>query len=159
MREIKFRLIKNKKIVGFEWFFKGRWYYSKDGEIWTRKYIKHDEKNIFVGMDKNKKEIYERDFIKKDFFIRSKEEVYHNESEGYIIGEVRCGFSIGRYLHNPFYNITYSEILEESALNKPCFFTRASFTAKRSEVVGNVYETPNLIEKEIQKIKRGVEKK
>ena len=152
MREIKFRLIRNKKIVGYEWFCEGEWYYSEDGEIWTKKYIRHDEKNIFVGIDKNKEEIYERDFIRRDFYVR-----YYSKSEGYIIGEVRCGFSIGRYLHNPFYNITYSEILEESALNKPCFFTRASFTAKRSEVIGNVYETPNLIEKEIQKIKGEVD--
>lgn len=72
MREIKFRLIKNNKIVGYEKWFSGDgddhpagWIYSVDGKTWDGLLILHDHKDRFAGLlDKNGKEIYEGDILK-----------------------------------------------------------------------------------------------
>ena len=78
MRELKFRLIREGKVVGYEKWYPGQgkptdvtsaepcWLYSKDGEYWNPTYIRHDSKDQFTGLkDRNDMELFEGDVIKK----------------------------------------------------------------------------------------------
>ena len=78
MRELKFRLIRDGKIVGYEKWYPGQgkptdvtsaepcWLYSKDGVYWNPTYIRHDSKDQFTGLkDRNDMELFEGDVIKK----------------------------------------------------------------------------------------------
>jgi hypothetical protein len=66
MRELKFRLIKDDKIVGYELFLDGKWVYAyPEGNFNINiPYIEHDYKEQFTGLkDQNGVEIYEGDII------------------------------------------------------------------------------------------------
>lgn len=81
MREIRFRLIKDGKIVGYEkwypgerhspdsgmegWAAKPRWLYSFDNKAWGIIYIEHDTKEQSTGLcDKNGKKVYGKDKLR-----------------------------------------------------------------------------------------------
>lgn len=73
MRDIKFRLIKDGKIVGYEewWLSKKRWLYHKGPltaiQIWCGTFIDHDDKEQYVGAkDKNGVEIFEGDLLETE---------------------------------------------------------------------------------------------
>ena len=140
----KFRLIKDGKIVGYQKFndFYGYDMYSdtleskENGEAWTSRAIKHDTKNQPTGLkDKNGKLIFEGDIIANGDTHGEDEEVVHE-----------CVFSEGAFLFDPFPKgnkedplIGYEEFLhslEELKGRGLC------------EIVGNIYEQPELIKKE-----------
>jgi len=153
MKDIKFRLIKNKKIVGYESHVidplidKGICVYHKDLNEQYLKYgypitsgdsyfIFHDQKDQYTGLkDKNNIEIYERDIIK---FIDDMKMVVTQERE-LIVGQIKwidgafwCYYEEDEYLTRLVSVMTnyWSEELQNNQIEK----------------IGNIYENPELLE-------------
>jgi len=97
---IKFRLILDGKIVGYEkwypgekhsiesdmtgWAAKPRWLYSFDNKAWGIIYIEHDHKEQFAGLhDKNGKDL---DWWEGDIFARASD----SQIEGTVIYDLGC---------------------------------------------------------------------
>lgn len=144
MKEIKFRLIKNNKIVGFE---KHKLltdsitkksnvyiYHSRTGHelswyeitMCPKEYIAHDDKNQFTGLhDKNSKEIYGGDILHPQSTNPLTEEPFE------MIGEV--------YWDSDRWNIKNSRITRNDLMY------RMTDDAKKSRIIGNVYENKELL--------------
>ncbi len=115
-RDIKFRLLdENYKIVGFEkWRNYPCWLYSKDGENYSAKPIKHRYKDQFSGLlDKEGKDIYEMDIVK---YSDWRPKIIFFNDKGF------AGFSL-----------------------KDTELFLSDFDAKEMEVIGNLYENPELL--------------
>ncbi len=124
MREIKYRLRIGKEIIGYERWYKGdgsnaHWEHLKIGEIvWKPAFLYATEKDLYYGRDKKDKNIYEGDIIKMSSGNATR--VYFNDG-GFCadVGGVLIGFRpdyLGRYKN------------------------------KAMEVIGNIYENPELLE-------------
>jgi len=135
MREIKFRLRIDNKIVGYERWYKGNecgyqvenascsaspcWLYSKDGKYWNPTYVYHKQKDQYTGLfDKNWKEIYEGDIVKFD---------YSDEQNGYS-GNQQVKFAEFEAGFHPF-----------------CLRSRWRASVDNIEIIGNIYENPELL--------------
>lgn len=142
MRKIKFRLIRSNKIVGYE---EHRYinnpmnlressiyiYHSHTGHEMSWKcvsmnekdYIKHDNKNQYIGLkDKNGKEIYGGDIVNLKKHRLSEDK--HKQIVEW--DEDMAGF-------NPFITHIYYDTWSIDKLNV--------------EIIGNIYENPELLEK------------
>lgn len=136
MREIKFRLLLCNMVVGYEVHRKGEALYvsvmhSPSGEDWKNiqyfEPILHDDKVRFTGLrDKNGKEIYEGDIVKSHFNWKSYPVVFGScelrdstgEFEGFFDGLAWDGTPFGRDAYGG---------------------------TDHYEVIGNVYENPELL--------------
>ncbi len=160
MREIKFKLVKDNKTVGYEkwfpdakcWGFEdhGCWAYSKDGFIYTTKIILHNSKYQFTGLkDKNGREIYEGDIVSECVVGQV---IWNGDAE---ILSCPCGV-VTQYP-------TYLNLSQDKKglvrLLKPKWKLQAGDTynlflskydglytwPKDIEVIGNIYESPELL--------------
>lgn len=139
MREIKFRALVN-----------GEWLYfdlTQNPKYWAHK-LEGGIIDQYTGLkDKNGVEIYERDITKQDY-ERDYNFEYDPHSLGYMGHETDYGWhkgvvsitaSNGACLRNP---IHYSESKEKTEVTK----MYKKITGYRSEVIGNIYENPELLE-------------
>jgi len=120
MRELKFRLIKDGKIVGYERWVHYCWEYSYDGLNWNERYIIHDSKDEYTGRkDKNGRDVYEGDVLASVAELDSVK----------VLGEI--SYTNGAFMATmPFMSF-------ETALY--------SFDMSTVEVIGNIYENPELV--------------
>ena len=140
MREIKFRLRdRHNKVVGYEKWYEGCWHpdnadegfspisgyweaqpcwlYSIDGEKWNPEPIHHRYKDSVTGLkDKNGKEGYHKDIVERSDKLYVLE--WHDNLAGWFLNP----------LHGGWHGVTDSDF------------------ALMCEVVGNVYENPELME-------------
>lgn len=134
MRDIKFRLINvRKEIVGYEkWCIVSfnqdadlmvappSWLYSKDGVLWIPTPIKHRWKDQYAGIDdKNSNAIYERDIINIGYIRKANGDT--------VILKATVEFRNG--------------VFGCLADNKKDFL----LIPKNCEIIGSVYEAPELI--------------
>ena len=121
MRTLKFRLIKNGKIVGYELWHDGKWTYADsintNFNLYTP-FIKHDDKNQFIGLfDKSGKEIYEGDVVS-------------NGKENYLVDWNDIGFRVS---------------IENDKFNQRVTMPSGFWVSKYMEVIGNIHESPELL--------------
>ena len=123
MKEIKFRLVKDSKIVGYEFHELGNFgnvstayrmsFIKTDVELLGR--IVHDHKDQFTGSeDKNGVEIYEGDILLFEFFKRNYKVEWINVRLGYL------------------------------AVNGAWDIEPTAF--KKTKIIGNIHENPELSE-------------
>ena len=108
-REIKFRLVKDGKIVGYEkWDYVAGWIYAQkvDG-VWESdgmgrleivSSISHDSKEPFVGvLEKNGVEIYERDRVRRGqgYAPRKGGNIYEDFTVTFWQEDNRMGWHLG----------------------------------------------------------------
>lgn len=128
MKPLKFRLIKDGKIVGFEHHGGGDIFHkTKNEDGWfsvthmTNSWVDHDSKDQYTGLnDKNATEIYEGDIVKTYAGYRN-----------IIIWRDDCG---GFYLKIPGMINGYDPIYYQTA------------GINQLEVIGNIHENTELLE-------------
>ena len=139
MKEIKFRLRdRHNKIVGYEkwylgvwsdafqdWTAKPQWLYSQDGEKWnpycldfTSSQIRYKDQYIDLK-DRHRQEIYEFDIVK----------AWHPDHSVYYRGSIE-------------YDIEQSTWF----LHRTGFACLPLFEYDEFEIIGNIYENPELLE-------------
>lgn len=133
MEEIKFRLIRNNKIVGYEEHRKNpdddyyEIWHSEDGKKWWlytyRNGICHDKKEWYCKLkDENKKEIYEGDLLCSS--LDDDPSIYE------VVFEDGCFRK--KYLNWPI------------GIDKP-IITQKEINLLKDKVVGNIHDNPELI--------------
>ena len=139
MRELKFRLVHDGKIVGYEkwyydaqnqetdrWSTQRQWLYSADGEDWMPGHIRHDSKDQFAGLkDKNGGEIFARDIVKFNWSADSGYEPNGTEMIDEVVFRDGCFYFVNRETDGGAYAFRH---------------------APHCEVIGNIHENPELLE-------------
>lgn len=158
MREIKFRLRVNNKIVGYEKWYGGCfseaegqtaqpcWLYSKDGKRWYTKYIYHNDKDLYTNLkDKNNVEIYEGDIV-----------AFKDITDMNTMNEWEAGFGIVKFGEYECECDEYSGRAYGFYIEGHCEYKRRSgeldrykgienaLVLDKYEVIGNIYENPDL---------------
>jgi len=112
-RELKFRLIKNNKIVGYERFAQSTWQYSKDGIHWNDHPIPHDDKDQYIGQKVNHHEVYEGDILSDEEGVSDPDVILWSEKwSGFRLNESRNN----TFLQNTPYDTIIGNIHENPEL-------------------------------------------
>ncbi len=144
MREIKFRLIKDSKIVGYEKWYGGSfdkennymnyacwiafpsWLYFEDNKKWTPDYIAHDSKEQFTGLKDYKGTIF--DWWENDII----EDTY--EKIGYVIQYDNLNASfLAKQIYRP----------DDKPL--PAYTFGLCTLVSHGKKIGNIHDNPELV--------------
>lgn len=143
MREIKFRAWGNKKMYYFNNAYRGQWeffigekgnisnidYYSGETEHYENEFKKLPILMQYTGLkDKNGKEIYEGDIVKKN-----------NEILQIKWNFLYCEWAL--FYHSGMQYDIVADICDKNGK------TPKQWEATYLEVIGNIYENPNLLNK------------
>lgn len=157
MRQIKFRVIQDGKIIGYERLTDTGWKWMcpelnpDSGERWVIGVLAGNsplDRNEFTGLlDKNKVEIYEGDIIRVPVDIpyvsthgeySLKEIIYRNGAwvASYISSKAKLprGYIAGELTNS-----------RESENDEYCLYDDESYCIINCEIIGNIYENPDLI--------------
>lgn len=90
-------------------------------------------------LDKNKNEIYEDDIVKMECRVINGGEGFN--LDGYYIGRIVINATFGVCIHNPIF-------LDNDTGDKRLIKSYKTIASYRSEIIGNIYENPELLKKE-----------
>lgn len=132
--------------LGITYIFEEIWEYYRDSYVKTDKFkeieVSADTVGQFVELyDKNGKEIYEGDILRVRVLVQD----YDFSDEFWRVGFIK--FVSGKFVLVNCTNYATSDLTIKHDYS-PCKTTQCTYPKYRSEIIGNIYDNPDLLKGE-----------